>query len=82
MEILNLLEERVHHLINELEKVREDNRRILQETHTQVEELQEQLHALKEENQSLNDSLVQERDAKDNIASRIDVLLERMKSLD
>ncbi len=77
-----MLEEKVHGLVQEVERVREDNRRILQENSTHVTELQEQLHVLKEENQTLKDLLTQERQVKEDVTHRIDALLERMKILD
>ncbi len=82
MERLNLLEEHVHRLLDDLETVRSDNRRILQDSNDQVAELQEQLQAVKEENHSLKDLLAKERQVKDDVLQRIDVLLERMKSIE
>ncbi len=77
-----MLEERVIRLMQELERVREENGRILQEGSGQVAALQDELQSLRDENQLLKDLLAQEEQVKDNVVQRVDALLERLKGLD
>ncbi len=82
MEILNLLEERVIRLMHELERTREENRRILEESSGQVASLQNELQSLRDENQTLKGLLTQEKQVKDDVLQRVDTLLDLLKELD
>ncbi len=77
-----MLEERISRLIQEVERVRAENDRILKEGNSRVAELQSELHSLREENQTLNVLLTEETQVKNNILQRVDGLLDRLKNLD
>ena len=80
MEILNLLEERVLALMQEVERIREDNLRIIQESDERVAKLQNDIKDLKDEKESLQDLFDQEQQAKNDIMQRINGLLELLKT--
>ncbi len=77
MEILNQLEQRVQSLLEEVATAREEKKRALVDMGAHATELQ----ALKEENQKLKEALVQEKQVRDEVLQRIDMLLERLKDL-
>ena len=78
MELLDLLEARVYGLVGELEKLREENKRLWSASAEHTTAVQ----ALNEENRALQEALTQERQLKDEVLERIDALLERLKDID
>ena len=78
MELLNLLEERVHALLRQNEHLREENRRMAASSAGSVQAVQE----LQEENRLLQESLAQEQRLKDEVLHRIDALLASLKDIE
>lgn len=72
MELLDLLEQRITDLIAQLENLREENK-------TLREEIDNGLAALAEENRTLKEALEQEREVKETVRGRIDMLLAQLK---
>ncbi len=73
MNLIDQLEERVDHLLTEVARLREENRRLAQESESGRA-------ALVEENQRLTEELTREQAAKSVVLARIDGLLHKLKA--
>ncbi len=71
MEVLNLLEERVGHLLKETQRIKDEHARTVASTSAVEEELQ----SLRQENALLRASLAEEQQKKHEVLERIDTLL-------